>query len=52
MITVTAGQLVKRGQESQLEALMVDLTAKVNANEPGNVTFDWVRDSTDLRGSR
>lgn len=47
MITVTAGQLVKRGQESQLEALMVDLTAKVKANEPGNVTFDWVRDSTD-----
>jgi quinol monooxygenase YgiN/catechol 2,3-dioxygenase-like lactoylglutathione lyase family enzyme len=44
MITVTAMQVLKPGKEAELRALMVDLTAKVKANEPGCATFDWVHD--------
>jgi|GEM_PF-137806 len=47
MITVIAEQSVKPGREAVLEALMMDLTTKVKAGEPGCVTFDWVRDSGD-----
>jgi len=43
VITVTAVQHVKPGRESAVEELMQDLTAKVRANEPGCVTFDYVR---------
>lgn len=43
MITVTAVQHVKPGKEGDVETLMGDLTAKVKANEPGCMTFDYVR---------
>ncbi|MCX8252941.1 hypothetical protein RHAL1_02032 [Beijerinckiaceae bacterium RH AL1] len=47
MITVVATQIVRPGKEAALQELMVDLTAKVKAAEPGCVTFDWVRDTAD-----
>ncbi len=45
MITVVATQAVEPGREAELQALMLDLTATVKADEPGCVTFDWVRDA-------
>ena len=50
MITILARQVVKPDREADLQALMLDLTAKVKAEEPGCVTFDWVRDSGTERG--
>ena len=47
MITVVATQTVRPGKEAALQELMVDLTAKVKAGEPGCITFDWVRDTAD-----
>ena len=49
MITIVATQTVVPGKETALQALMLDLTAKVKASEPGCVTFDWVRDTVDAR---
>lgn len=43
MITVTAVQHVKPGREADVETLMLDLTNEVRANEPGCLTFDYVR---------
>ena len=47
MITVIARQMATPGREAALRALMLDLTAKVKAAEPGCATFDWVRDGTE-----
>ncbi len=49
MITVTALQLVSPGRESEVEALMRDLTANVKANEPGCATFDYARSGEDIQ---
>ncbi|MCX5388220.1 antibiotic biosynthesis monooxygenase [Streptomyces sp. NBC_00083] len=43
MITVTARQVVKAGKEAELEVLMTGLAAKIRANEPGCVGFDYVK---------
>ena len=45
MITITAVQTPKPDKIGDLEQLMKDLTAQIRANEPGNVTFDYVRAS-------
>jgi quinol monooxygenase YgiN len=42
MMTVTAIQPVKPGQNARLEALMKDLTIRVR-QEPGCVTFEYFR---------
>ena len=47
MITVVATQTVRPGKEAALQDLMLDLTGKVKASEPGCLTFDWVRDTAD-----
>ena len=47
MITIIAKQTVTPGREAALQALMLDLTAKVKAAEPGCATFDWVRNGAD-----
>jgi quinol monooxygenase YgiN len=43
VITVTAVQHVRPGKEGDVETLMQDLTTRVMANEPGCMTFDYVR---------
>jgi quinol monooxygenase YgiN len=47
VITVSAVQHVKPGKEGDVETLMQDLTNKVRANEPGCLTFDYVRSNDD-----
>jgi len=47
VITVTAVQRVTLGKEGDVETLMRDLTAQVKANEPGCMTFDYVRSDDD-----
>lgn len=45
MIAITAKLNVKRGCEVQFEKVMLDLVAKVNKNESGNLLYKLCRDS-------
>jgi quinol monooxygenase YgiN/catechol 2,3-dioxygenase-like lactoylglutathione lyase family enzyme len=47
MITVTATQHVKPGKEAELDALMRGLKANIEANEPGCLSFEYVRADSD-----
>ncbi len=47
MIGVVATLTVQAGKEKEFEAVFADLSAKVRANEPGNLMYQLTRSRTD-----
>ena len=47
MIGVTAKLFIAKGKEAEFETLALELAAKVNANEPGVVTYQLYKSKED-----
>ena len=52
MIAIVASLTVKDGQGGEFEPIFLELTAKVRANEPGNLLYQLVKSRSDPNSYR